>query len=216
MKKSIFAFILKRLKLSDNQTKTNGFTLIELLVAMVITALMLTLVLASYWTFLQTQQKMAMSRELQSEIRFALNRFADKVRSSNIDYEAYLGMPAGQNCGSENSGGSNKLCLITPSGTFYYFEHADLDADSTPESFIMGSDAANFTNAKSNAQPLLSPKKFNVKALNFSFSPAANPSTLANPQMQPKVTVYVEVSPQNSIYQDLVIESQTTISSRQY
>lgn len=215
MKYLNFASNAKTLK-RKNTAKVGGFTLIELLVATVITGIMLTLVLASYWTFLQTQQKMAMSRELQSEIRFALNRFADKVRSSNIDYEAYLGIPAGQNCGSENAGGSKKLCLIDPSGTFYYFEHADLDADTIPESFIMGSDATSFSDAKSNAQPLLSPKKFNVESLNFSFSPAADPTTLANPQMQPKVTVYIKVRPQNGMYQALVIESQTTISSRQY
>jgi len=216
MKKLNFASNKMRLKLKKIQTKPSGFTLIELLVAMVITGIMLTLVLASYWTFLQTQQKMAMSRELQSEIRFALNRFADKVRSTSIDYEAYVAIPAGQNCASVNAGGSKQLCLIDPNGTYYYFEHADLDSDTVAESFIMGSDPASFADAKSNAQPLLSPKKFNVTSLNFSFSPADNPQILANDQMQPKVTVYIEVSPQNGAYQDLAIASQTTISSRQY
>jgi hypothetical protein len=183
---------------------------------MVITALMLTLVLASYWTFLQTQQKMAISRELQSEIRFALNRIADKVRSSSIDYEAYKATPAGRNCASLSPSGSKQLCLVDSGGTFYYFEHADLDADLTEESLIMGTDSSSFADAKTNAQPLLSPDKFNITALNFSFSPSDTPKILANPKMQPKVTLYIEVSPQNGMYQDLVIESQTTISSRQY
>ena len=65
-------------------------------------------------------------------------------------------------------------------------------------------------------EPLLSPDKFVVTGQNFDFSPTLDPSILANPQLQPKVTFYLEVSPRSGLYQDLVIESQTTISSRQY
>jgi len=193
-------------KLNPPSVKSKGFTLIELLVAVVVTALMLTLVMASYWTFLQTQQRMAMSRELQSEVRFALNRFADKVRSSRIDYTAYL--PTNE-CATMDPAGSQKLCLITPGGNTYYFDHRDESGDGNEDALFMGNDPTT-------AQPLISPQKFNVTSLNFAFSPAADPADLSNPQMQPKVTIYLAISPTNPTYQDLVIESQTTISSRQY
>ena len=134
--------------------KSQGFTLIELLVAMVITGIMLTLVMASYWTFLQTQEKMAVSRELQSEVRFALNRLADKVRSSTINYDEYNASMPGYFCNDINK----KLCLInknkTPNET-YYFEF-----DDTNKSLKMGND-------KTNLQPLLSPNKFLVDRIHF-------------------------------------------------
>lgn len=199
-------------KLNTSKVKPNGFTLIELLVAMVITALMLTLVMASYWTFLKTQQRMAISRELQSEVRFALNRFTDKVRASRIDYEAYNT----GNCASLNSAGSSKLCLSTPAGEFLFFEHQDLNGDGHKNALIMGRDINHNNHLADNAQPLISPKKFNVTKLNFAFSPADNPDAFANPQMHPKVTLFLSVSPANGAYQDLVIENQTTVSSRQY
>jgi type II secretory pathway pseudopilin PulG len=177
--------------------------MIELLVAMVITAMMLTLVMASYWTFLQTQQRLAISRELQSEVRFTLNRFTDKVRASRIDYTAY---EPGNSCALGDPGGDIKLCLIDARGDTFYFEN-DLTVGN--ESLVMGNNPAN-------AQFLISPNKFNVNSVSFSFSPALNPRDLAAPQMQPKVTFYLSVSPTNPTYADLVIESQTTISSRQY
>lgn len=199
-------------KLNTSKVKTSGFTLIELLVAMVITALMLTLVMASYWTFLQTQQRMAISRELQSEVRFALNRFTDKVRASRIDYEAYNT----GNCASLNSAGSSKLCLSTPAGEYVFFEHKDLNGDGYKNALVMGRDISNGNSLADNTQPLISPDKFNITKLNFAFSPANNPDSFANPQMQPKVTLFLSVSPTNGAYKDLVIENQTTISSRQY
>ncbi len=207
MKKLNFAFNYKALKQRQPKIKTAGFTLIELLVAMVITALMLTLVMASYWTFLQTQQKMAMSRELQSEVRFAFNRFADKVRASKIDYAEY---EAGGAC--EITG--TNLCLINSAGEGIFFQY-----DSGTERLNLGIRAPYNTGDPVPAieyQPLISPQKFKITGLNFDYSPTANPKTLSNPQMQPKVTAYLEVSPRNGQYQDLVVESQTTISSRQY
>lgn len=192
-------------KLNSKGPKVSGFTLIELLVAIVIIGIMLTLVLGSYWTFLQTQQKMAMSRELQSEVRFAFNRFTDKVRSSTIDYSSYA---PGQPCAIT---GSN-LCLVSLDGTKHLFAY-----DSTDQVLNMAVVPA--TAAASDPilfEPLLSPDKFVVTGQNFDFSPTLDPSILANPQLQPKVTFYLEVSPRSGLYQDLVIESQTTISSRQY
>lgn len=198
--------------LKSPQLKTNGFTLIELLVAMVITALMLTLVMASYWTFLKTQQRMTISRELQSEVRFALNRLADKVRASRIDYDAYNT----GNCASLLSAGSSKLCLVSPTGEYFFFEHKDSNSNGVKNALYMGRSTSNGNALADNAQPLISPDKFNITKLNFAFSPADNPDSFANEQMQPKVTLFLSVSPTNSNYQDLVIENQTTISSRQY
>lgn len=178
--------------------KHQGFTLIELLVAMVITGIMLTLVMASYWTFLQTQQKMAISREIQSEVRFALNRFADKVRSSRINYPEYVGT------GDCTANINQTLCLISPDGTTHFFIY-----DSATQTLNLGNDA-------SDAQALFSPQKFKVSSTHFDFSPKDDPKDLINLQMQPKVTVFLRVASSDSRYPDLEIESQTTISSRQY
>jgi len=193
-------------KLSSDK-KVSGFTLIELLVAIVITGMMLTLVLASYWTFLQTQQKMAISRELQSEVRFVFNRFADKVRSSTINYAEYA--PGGE---CEITG--TRLCLISPSrtGVFFDYDSANtlLNLGIRP-SYNIGDPVPAIE-----YEPLISPNKFTVTGLNFDFSPTDDPAVLANDQLQPKATFYLEVSPRDGRYQDLVIESQTTVSSRQY
>lgn len=207
------------------RVKTQGFTLIELLVAMVITAMMLTLIMASYWIFLQTQQRMQVSREAQSEIRFALNRFADKIRASRIDYAAYDGssvpLPP---CANADPGGASRICLTDGQGSFYFFEHRDTNNDSTLDALFMGqtqkqaieSEGDARARAAADAQPLISTRKFNVGRLKFSFSPALDPSILTNDQMQPKVTIFISANSAREQYQDIVIETQTTISSRQY
>ena len=178
-----------------------GFTLIEVLVSVVITAMMLTLVMASYWTFLKTQQRMAVARELQSEVRFAFNRFNDAIRSSSIDYAAYTGSG---HCATL----PGTLCLLKPNGDTQYAVFVDAD-----KKLKLGTTPAD-------AQFLLSPQKFSVDNVSFRVSP--DPS-LGNPkadltldQIQPKVTIFLRVLPTDSRYQDLVIENQTTISSRQY
>lgn len=194
-------------KLQAKNTKVSGFTLIELLVSIVITGMMLTLVLASYWTFLQTQQKMAISRELQSEVRFVFNRFADKVRSSTIDYAEYV--PGGE---CEITG--TRLCLIDSAGIgiFFYYDSANTILNLGIRPAYNAGDPVPVIEY----EPVISPNKFTVTGLNFDFSPTDNPAILANDQLQPKTTFYLEVSPRDGRYQDLVIESQTTISSRQY
>jgi|GEM_PF-4835323 len=109
--------------------KPKGFTLIELLVAMVITGIMLTLVMGSYWTFLQTQQKMTVSREIQSEVRFALSRITDKVRSGRINYSQYSGS------GDCTTNINHNLCLIDTSGNPYFLAY-----NATEKNISMGSD----------------------------------------------------------------------------
>ncbi len=204
-----------KLKRINFKYQTKGFTLIEMLVSMVIVGIMLTLVMASYWTFLQTQQRMAVSRELQSEVRFAFNRYADKVRSSRVDYNQYSGI-AGNNCQSLDLNGARALCL-TDGASYYYFEHVDLNGDGTQNALLMGKATTSAQEAKTNAQPLISPLKFNVTNAHFAVSPAYDPKVdISQPQMQPKVKLYLEAHPTSERYLDLVIESQTTISSRQY
>lgn len=175
-----------------------GFTLIELLVSIVITGMMLTLVMASYWTFLQTNAKMAVSREIQSEVRFTLTRLADKVRASTINYAEYeLG-------GLCNVNLNRNLCLLTPGGDTYLFRY-----DNAAQTLSLGSDDATL-------QPLLSPNRYQVTSLYFGYAPQNDPTDLSQAQQQPKVTIFLSVSPSDERYQDLSIETQTTISSRQY
>ena len=196
--KSIKSLSQTNFCLKQKRVAVPGFTLVEMLVAMVITGIMLTLVMASYWTFLQTQQRMAVSRELQSEVRFALNRVADKVRFSRPNYPEYTGT------GDCTTDINYHLCLLGADGTTYLFAY-----DQAAETLRLGNDP-------SNIQPLISPQKFKVTGLHFDFSPQNDPSDLSNDQMQPKVTVYIEVSPRSGRYQHVVIANQTTISSRQY
>ena len=141
---------------------------------------------------------MQVSRELQSEVRFALTRVADKVRSSGINYPEYQGV------GHCSSNINQQLCLLSPQGQTHFLHY-----DPALLTLNLGTDP-------STTQPLLSPRRFTVHNVHLSVSPADDPTLLTNRQGQPKVTVFIKASPTDPRYQDLVIETQTTISSRQY
>lgn len=192
--------------------KHQGFTLIELLVAMTLGALMMVLVMESYWLMMQTYFQMEASRELQREVRFSMNRLTDKIRANPLDYDAYDGTGA---CKTLNKDEASALCLTgDPVYENIRFYH---DTSTAGSEMLYFEKIDNFGNKV--AQPLLSTAKFRVKAISFRSSPENNPFDYNHPdfntnQMQPKTTIFMEVESKRE--GNVSIAVQTTVSSRVY
>ncbi len=174
--------------------KNKAFTLIEVLVSIVISALLLTIVLGSFWLLIKINKKNEISGELQREISFAMIRISDKIKSNSIDYQAYTSDSSSicQNA-SLSSGTQNRLCLQNK----YKFQQKN-------------------TNLFMNDQPLFS-NDFEVDFVDFIVSPAEDPFSDISKigiQLQPKVTIKLKVKSKK--YEDLFLEIQSTISSRKY
>ena len=178
--------------------KNTGFTLIEVLVATVISAGMLTLVMTSFWTLWQTYRTADLMREMQHQATFAMTRIADKIRAEGLDYSAY----------SDPSrclpNVNERLCV----GTDTFFQFSDTD-----EMLFMG----NYTEQ----DPLFSINKFLIKDLRFEHYPTAEPvRTDLGTQFQPQVGVRFTIVSRYDIWgretDNLSLDLQTTISSRQY
>lgn len=66
------------------KTKTPAFSLIELLVAITIGSIILTLVMMSYASMVQTNIRLDESRKLQKQANFAVMRMADRIRNFSV------------------------------------------------------------------------------------------------------------------------------------
>lgn len=174
-------------------TKNAGFSLIELLVSIVISGLVLSTVMAGYWTLVQAHHTTEIKRNMTQETTFALTRIADRVRTYSVDYEAYNSLPSPGTCATVSFSGSEILCL----GQNNVFEK-------TGTQLLM------------NTQPLISPQ-FEVTMLNFQISPGQDPfQNISNKtaQLQPKVTILLETRSVKDPSLSFLL--QTTISSRKY
>jgi prepilin-type N-terminal cleavage/methylation domain-containing protein len=174
--------------------KNKAFTLVEVLVSMVVSGLLLTLILGSFWLLIEVNQKNEVSGELQKQTSFALLRIADNVKNYSVDYDAYKDF-------------STSIC-----------KNRDLKIG-TQQLLCLGGDHV-FEKKKDNlfmdGQPLFS-EYFEVVDIQFLVSPTANPFddiTEKSRQIQPKVTILLEVKSKK--YENISLQIQSTISSRKY
>ena len=174
--------------------KNKAFTLVEVVVSMVISALLLTIVLGSFWLLIKINKKNEIAGELQRQTSFAIMRISDKIKNNSIDYKAYAHNSAGicQNL-SLVSGTQNRLCLQNS----YEFKQEGV-------------------NLLMNGQPLFS-DDFKLDFVHFFVSPPEDPFSDISKieiQLQPKVTISLKVKSKK--YEDIFLEVQSTISSRKY
>ncbi len=174
--------------------KNKAFTLIEVVVSMVVSALLLTLVLGSFWLLIQINQKNEIAGELQKQTSFAMIRMSDKIKNHSIDYRAYQhdSETICQNL-ALTSGTQNRLCLQNG----YKFKQKN-------------------SNLFMNNHQLFS-DDFEVEYVYFFVSPAEDPfSDITNfsIQIQPKVTIKLKVKSKK--YDNIFLEIGSTISSRKY
>lgn len=176
--------------------KHSAFTLVELLVSMVISALLLTAVLGSFWVLMQTNQKNEISGRLQQQTNFALLRISDKIKNHSIDYEKAKNMTP------------LPLDLGTPQKQLLL--NGNFEFKKTPDNLTM------------NGQPLFS-NEFKVTETFFWVSPSKDPLDLTQfttpleqkkSQLQPKVTIVLQV--ESKRFPNISLDIQTTISSRKY
>lgn len=178
-----------RKKINQKRTTNHGFTLIEILVSMVIMAMVFSGALYGFWKILEANARIDLSRQLQKEMHFAMIRMADKIRDYSIDYDAYVS-GSGKPCENQDVNSPLSLCV------------------KNDYAFTMEDDVLKMNNA-----PLLS-DKFITETLNFSITPNTDPSNIANPQFQPKVTIFLKA--ESKFLPDVSIPLQATISSRIY
>ncbi len=169
--------------------KHSAFTLVELLVSMVISALLLTTVLGSFWILMQTNQQNEESGRLQQQANFALLRISDKIKNYSIDYQKAETIIPALDLGSPQT-------QLYINGGFEFKKHGE--------------------NLTMNGQPLFSPS-FRVKNALFWVSPKKDPFTnidIKDFQLQPKVTMVLQV--ESKKFPNIALDIQTTISSRKY
>lgn len=174
--------------------KHSAFTLVEVIVSILISALLLTLVLGSFWLLIKINQQNEIAGRLQKQTTFAMLRMSDKIKQYSIDYEAYTSAANGlcKNL-SLDSGTQQKLCL----GANHEFKKEG-------DTLLM------------DTHPLFS-DEFIVDSVNFFVSPSADPfSDISEKsiQLQPKVTIALKVHSKK--YENILLEVQSTISSRKY
>ncbi len=174
--------------------KNKAFTLVEVVVSMVISTLLLTIVLGSFWLLIKINRKNEIAGELQRQTSFAMMRISDKIKNNSIDYQAYSYNSSSicQNL-SLVSGTQNRLCLQNG----YEFKQKK-------KKLFM------------NGQPLLG-DDFEVDYIDFFVSPSVDPFSDISKidiQLQPKVTIKLRVKSKK--YEDIFLEVQSTISSRKY
>jgi prepilin-type N-terminal cleavage/methylation domain-containing protein len=175
---------------------SKAFSLIEILVTIVISGIVLSGVLGSYFSLVQASQKADTARQLQKEVNFAMIRMADKIRSYSINYSVYEDQDISKD-------GSRFLFTEGNEGATHKFQIENSDGKQ-----ILTMDGA----------PLFS-SFFEVKDFHVSITPNNDPFDSANlgdseAQFQPKATIFLSVEARR--YPDVSLVIQTTISSRRY
>ncbi len=165
-------------------------TLIELLIAITISSIVLSLILGSSAFLIRLNRKLDISRELQKEISFAMERMTDKIHTQSINYASY-NPKSNTPCADQDPSSTNDLCVGDTNFTFQnnmLFENKD---------------------------PLFS-KEYQVIKTIFHITPTKDPVTNfeSENQIQPRVTIFVKVISKES--PEINSEIQTTLSSRQY
>lgn len=175
--------------------KSKGFTLIELVVAFAVMAIVLSAVMQSLQSFIQTSRKLSVVREAQKDLSFALLRMGDKIRNNSVDYTAY----DGGDCVTTSKINGEKLCLknnwsLAKTGDTLFLEQT---AESSP----------------------LFPQNIKVVQALFTISPDEDPEDPANwgnaaMQRQPRVDIHLEIESLRD--PEVKFEIDTSFSSRIY
>ncbi|MCF7812226.1 prepilin-type N-terminal cleavage/methylation domain-containing protein [Candidatus Gracilibacteria bacterium] len=189
--------------------KQKGSTLLELIVSIVITAIVLTAVMASYLALVRANQAANISRQLQKEANFAMIRIADKIRTFLPHYEQY-------SADGNQIGEQTFLSLLhEETGQTVVFEKAETDR---AENFCQARYGHKCQTLLMNGSPLFS-QNIHVSEALFRLSPAKNPFLPENlgekaVQLQPKGTLFLKI--ESTQDPDINLTLQTTISSRRY
>lgn len=175
--------------------KPKGFTLIELIVSFVVMAIVLSAVMQSLQSFIQTSRKLSVVREIQQDLSFALLRMGDRIRNNSIDYQAYDGGA----CATVAKINGQKLCLNN--------------------GWLLEKQGDVLFLSKGSVQSPLFPKNVKVVQALFSISPEQDPEdpvNWGNPvfQRQPRVDIHLEIESLRD--GDVNFEIDTSFSSRVY
>ncbi len=186
---------------SQRQTSGQGFTLVELLVVLAIFGTAMVVIADIFIRINDTSRRVEFGNRIQGELRFAIERVTEAVRTGRIDYGAYGGtIPAG---------GGQALHLLDADGAALSFtlETNQLCPASSPQCLVMTSNGRSAS---------LTPNGVEVEQVLFFVSPATDPFARdARGQFlsdeEPRVTIALRLAGAGTH-----LTVQTTISSRYY
>ncbi|MFH0819369.1 MAG: type II secretion system protein [Patescibacteria group bacterium] len=180
--------------------KNKGFTLIEIVVATGIFLIIFVIISDLAITFNRNPQELIYQKKLEREVDYCMEFLAQKIRTDNIDYSAYIS--DGQDLTSSADNPSDRLYLINQYGehdNFYVSSNLYYDNGAVGEN--VNSANVVFDN------------------IYFYIYPATDPfSEASTVNYQPRVTVSLQAhyTEDGVDYNDISIILQTTISSRFY
>ena len=184
--------------------KQDAFTLIEMIIAITVFTVFIGFVMTAYMTFHQSQQEAAIVRSVIFEMESATSLISQSIKENSIDYEIY-------------SGEENLLYLLSPDETTHILYIWD-DEDETLGIQLFDSDG-NVMDGY--AEPVLlhseDTKVTNVKFRIFpSTDPYGIPVNSDQEYYQPNVQMAMTFERPGRIREDVVIDFQTSVTSRIY
>ena len=199
-----------------------AFTLIEMVIAITVFTIFTGFVMASYLTFHRAQQESAITRSLILETESTMDLMTDSLKEYMIDYDRYAdldpssadvlyGLVKGAYFGLLDSSDSlvtNMLYLIAGDGTQLSFVWDEYDGELRMQE-------------GDGDEILLHSEEFTASFVSFEIFPDVNPYESENisdddVQFQPIVQVNLSLSAPGRIRDEVVVDLQTSITSRFY
>lgn len=222
---------IEKLNLKKNRGNRGGFTLIELLVAMTVFAMFIGALASSYLFLTRAQRDTNELRKLYSESRFLMDEMIEVARGSSIAYDCY--QPGNAICdgysidaiGESINGnvlailrpdgkrvviksedaceGPNDSCVVLKKIVQEYDEEQNDWVPSNPDGYYYAPDTQGFQN--------MNLEKLEVQNAYFVIKPAS-----PDPSVSPYVQIYLSLTGDSQIRDNISFDVQTTVSLRSY
>lgn len=204
--------------------KKEGFTLIELLVAMTVFAVFIAGMASSYLFLTRAQRDTNELRKIYSEGRFIMDEIVDTARGNDIAYGCYDAVFLGDDtCDGSNVDASGEfiqgstLGMMRPDGKRVVIKLDDgvlkkiVQVFNTDTEEWEPSESDGYFGFSDNGFQALNLEKINVDSAHFEIWPAE-----PDPAVSPYVRIFLSLSADSQIRDEINFDLQTTISLRTY
>jgi prepilin-type N-terminal cleavage/methylation domain-containing protein len=205
-----------------NVSSSNAFTLIEMVIAITVFTIFIGFVMATYLTFHRAQQEAAITRNLILEAESTLGLLTDSLQENMIDYDRYA---------ADDPSRADALYNLVRDAHFGLLDGSDALVTNTL--YLVGSDGAEIAffwdeeNGELGMQEgegdliLLHSEGVSASYVGFEIFPDVNPYESENisdddVQFQPIVQVNLSLSAPGRIREEVIVDLQTSITSRFY
>lgn len=209
----------------NNFFKKEGFTLIELLVAMTVFALFISVLASSYLFLTRAQRDTNELRKIYSEGRFIMDELVETVRGNEIAYDCYDAVSSGDatcNGSTLDATGDfiqgSTLAVTRPDGKRVVIKLEDtgvlkkiVQVFNTDTEEWEPSESDGYFPSPDGGFQLLNLEKISVQSAHFEIRPA-----VPDPAVSPYVRIFLSLSADSQIRDEINFDMQTTVSLRNY